>query len=112
MGIMANLTPDPNSDELSTLLMEVEEFFVENIPMAVKQEILVEPIYGIILIYSGTDTDVTGYPPILLLPTVAYRDRVHSTMRPGDWNYMLWTSCEISGQPGVHSAVCDDPKLR
>ncbi len=112
--MLTNQSSPSESDQLTELLNDVEEFLVENIPVAVKNEKFTDPVYGLILIYTGVDSDITGYPPPLLLPTVKYRDQIESGEPPGDWGwgYMLWSSCEMSGRTGIYDAYCDAPDLR
>lgn len=88
---------------LQTLLADVEEILVREIPVAVQKRNVCEPVYAMILGCTGVDTDVTGYPPPLTLPTVAYRNRNH----PSD----VFALCEMQNRDGVYEVACQHTEL-
>jgi hypothetical protein len=79
----------PKGVSLTSLLKVAEEVLVSEIPKMVREAKVREPVYALILQYTGTDTDTCFYFPPLFLPTEKLRRRV----LPEDGNdgsYILW----------------------
>jgi hypothetical protein len=79
----------PKGVSLNSLLKEVEEHLVSEIPKIVRAAKVQEPVYALILQFTGVDTDPCFYFPPLFLPTEKLRRRV----LPEDGNdgsYILW----------------------
>jgi hypothetical protein len=99
------------ADPLTKLLQDVEDYLVQNLPIAIKKRSFKIPSYGLILIYTGTDSDMSGASPPFLVPSVKFREEIEQTETRINWPYMLWTAAEIRGRDGVLEAWCDDKNL-
>jgi hypothetical protein len=99
----------PGAD-LKSLLRDAEELLVADIPKTLRRAKVRETVYALLVQFTGVDTDMTGYPPPLFLPTEDLRRRVLETRRK-DAAWYLWAVPEWESDPGAVRVVCKDPTL-
>ena len=101
----------PEGVTLKTLLADAEEILVREIPPAIQKLKLSQPVYALLLKFTGVDTDVTGYPPPLLLPTAAVREKIFQDKTPAEALYFCWSIADLVGFDGVSSTACEHTEL-
>ena len=101
----------PEGVTLKTLLADAEEILVREIPPAIQKLKLSQPVYAMLLKFTGVDTDVTGYPPPLLLPTAALREKIFQDKTPAEALYFCWSIADLVGFDGVSSTACEHTEL-
>jgi hypothetical protein len=100
----------PPGASLKSLLREAEELLVADIPKTLRAAKVRETVYALLVQFTGVDTDLTGYPPPLFLPTEDLRRRLLET-RGKEAAWYLWAVPEWESDPGAVRVVCKSPAL-
>jgi hypothetical protein len=100
----------PKGVSLDVLLRQAEEMLVAEIPRAVRAAKVREVVYGLLVQFTGVDTDLDGFAPPLFLPTEALRRRLLSE-HPRDATWYPWAVPEWENDPGAACVTCHQPAL-
>jgi hypothetical protein len=100
----------PKGVSLESLLEEAEDMLVAEIPRTIRAAKVKQTVYGLLIQFTGVDTDPDGYAPPLFLPTEALRRRVLE-QRPREAASYLWAAVEWEGDPDVVSLHCNNTAL-
>jgi hypothetical protein len=90
----------PKGMDLKSLLQQVEDMLVTEIPKTIQSTKIAERVYGLLVQFTGVDTDLTGYAPPLFLPTEGLRRRLLAE-HPKDTTWYPWAVAEWESDPGA-----------
>jgi hypothetical protein len=100
----------PKGVSLEALLQQAEDLLVAEIPRAVRAAKVREVVYGLLVQFTGVDTDPGGFAPPLFLPTEALRRRLLAE-HPRDTAWYPWAVPEWESDPGAVRVTCHNPTL-
>ena len=100
----------PEGVNLDTLLRQAEDLVVAEVPRAVRAAKVRDVVYGLLMQFTGVDTDLDGYAPPLFLPTEALRRRL-AAEHPRDMAWYPWAVPEWESDPGAGRVTWDSPAL-
>jgi hypothetical protein len=100
----------PRGVTLTSLLKEAEDLLVAEIPRTIRAAKVREPVYALLLQFTGVDTDPDGFAPPLFLPTETLRQRLLAE-HPKDAAWYLWAVPEWDRDPGVVTLACENAAL-
>ena len=100
----------PKGANLKTLLQEVEDMLAAEIPKTIQAVKAPETVYGLLLQFTGVDTDLSGFAPPMFLPPEGLRRRALEE-RPKDAAWYLWAVQEWEGDPGVVRLSCKNAAI-
>jgi hypothetical protein len=100
----------PRGVSLDVLLQEAEDLLVAGIPRAVWAAKVREVVYGLLVQFTGVNTDLDGFAPPLFLPTEALRRRLLEE-HPRDATWYPWAVPEWENDPGAVRVYCHHPAL-
>jgi hypothetical protein len=89
----------PKGADLKSLLQQAEDMLVAEIPKAIKAAKVRETVYGLLVQFTGVDTDPSGFAPPLFLGTESLRERTVA-QHPKDYGWRLWAVPEWESDPG------------
>jgi len=90
----------PKGLDLKSLLQQVEDMLVTEIPKSIRSTKIAEPVYGLLIQFTGVDTDLSGYAPPMFLPTEGLRRRLLAE-HPKDAAWYPWAVAEWESDPGA-----------
>jgi hypothetical protein len=96
--------------DLKSLLQEAEEMLVAEIPRTIRAAKVKETVYGLLVQFTGVDTDPCGFAPPLFLPSESLRSRL-LTEHPKDAAWYLWAVPEWEEDAGVVTLARKHPAL-
>src|SRR5262249_30088289 len=99
----------PKGSDLQSLLQEAEDLLVAEIPKTIRAAKVQEPVYALLLQFTGVATDLGGFAPPLFLPTEGLRQRL-LVEHPKDREY-LWAVPEWENDTGAVRLTCNNPTL-
>jgi hypothetical protein len=99
----------PKGATLASLLREAEDMLVVEIPRAIRAAKVREPVYAVLVQFTGVDTDMDGFAPPLFMPRESLRRRL-AAEHPNDPEY-LWMVPEWEQDPEVARVWCKNPAL-
>jgi hypothetical protein len=94
----------PKELSLNLLLQQAEDMLVAEVPKTIRAAKVREPVYGLLLQFTGVDTDMDGFAPPMFLATERLRRRLQSE-HPKDSGY-LWAVPEWESDPAVVRVAC------
>jgi hypothetical protein len=100
----------PKGVSLTSLLQQAEDMLVAEITSTVRAAKVGEPVYGLLLQFTGVDTDLDGFAPPMFLATEALRRRLLAE-HPRDATWYLWAVQEWEGDPAVVRLACKNAAL-
>jgi hypothetical protein len=100
----------PKGVDLDVLLRQAEDLLVAEIPRAIRAAKAREVVYGLLVQFTGVDTDLGGFAPPLFLPTEALRRRLLAG-HPKDADWYPWAVPEWENDPGAVRVTCHNPTL-
>jgi hypothetical protein len=100
----------PKGMSLDMLLQQAEDLLVAEIPRAVRAAKVREVVYGVLVQFTGVDTDLDGFAPPLFLPSEALRRRLLAE-HPRDSTWYPWAVPEWENDPGAVRVTCRNPTL-
>jgi hypothetical protein len=89
----------PKGEDLDSLVQQAEDMLVAEIPKAIKAAKVRETVYGLLIQFTGVDTDPTGYAPPMFLGAEGLRERT-LVQHPEDSAWRLWAVPEWESDPG------------
>jgi hypothetical protein len=100
----------PKGLSLDMLLQQAEDLLVAEIPKTIRAAKVKETVYGLLLQFSGVDTDTDGFAPPLYLPAESLRRRLLSE-HPKEAPYYLWAVPEWDSDPALVQLNCKNAAL-
>ncbi len=100
----------PQGVNLDMLLRQTEDLLVAEIPRAIRAAKVREVVYGLLVQFTGVDTDLDGFAPPLFLPTEALRRRLLAE-HPKDAAWYPWAVPEWENDPAAVRVTCHHPTL-
>jgi hypothetical protein len=100
----------PKGVSLESLLQEAEDMLVAEIPRTIRAAKVKLTVYGLLVQFTGVDTDLDGYAPPLFLPTEKLRRRVLEQC-PREAASYLWAAVEWESDPDVVLLHCKNAAL-
>lgn len=100
----------PKGVSLKSLLDDVEELLIFEIPKTIREAKIKETVYCLLLQFSGVDTDPCGFSPPMILALDATRKNLLAQHANGA-NYDAWAINELRNIPGTIELSCSDCEL-
>jgi hypothetical protein len=100
----------PKGADLKSLLQQAEDMLVAEIPKAIKAAKVRETVYGLLIQFTGFDTDPTGFAPPMFLGTEGLRERTLAR-HPKDFAWRHWAVPEWESDPGCVRVACKNAVL-
>jgi hypothetical protein len=100
----------PKGADLKSLLQEAEDMLVAEIPKTIRAAKARQTVYGLLVQFTGVDTDPDGFAPPLFLPTEDLRRRLLE-QHPRDATWYLWAVAEWDNDPDVVALACKNSTL-
>jgi hypothetical protein len=99
----------PKGMDLKSLLQEAEDLLVAEIPRTIRAAKPKETVYGLLIQFTGVDTDLDGFAPPMFLPPDSLRRRLLAEHPKDPW--YLWAVPEWENDPGVVRLNCKNAAL-
>jgi hypothetical protein len=90
----------PKGLDLKSLLHQAEDMLVAEIPKQIRAANVSDPVYALLVQFTGVDTDLSGYSPPMFLPTEGLRRRLLAE-HPKDTAWYPWAVAEWESDPGA-----------